>query len=215
MSASPSSVDFHHRGAQFDTSLETMHRAWRGESLTEGEMAVTPEPASEARVPILIGGSSEATLRRVTEWGAGWTVGGSAPEMAAPFADRVRTAWKDSGRTGEPRMAALAYFSLGDDAVEESKSNLKHYYGFLGEYADMIADGALRSAQAVRDAVQAFGDIGITELYFDPSTSSIDQVDRLADVVLWRAPQDPKTVEVNPERSRTTEPGRRCLLPLS
>ena len=47
----------------------------------------------------------------------------------------------------------------------------------------MIADGALRSGQAVRDAVKAFGDIGITR-FFDPSTSSIDQVDRLADLVL-------------------------------
>ena len=57
-------------------------------------MAATPEPVTDARVPILIGGSSEATLRRLAEWGAGRTVGGSTPEMAAPFADRVRAAWK-------------------------------------------------------------------------------------------------------------------------
>jgi hypothetical protein len=32
--------------------------------------------------------------------------------------------------------------------------------------------------------VQAFEDIGITELYFDPTTASLEQVDRLADLLL-------------------------------
>jgi len=46
-----------------------------------------------------------------------------------------------------------------------------------------IADGALRSEEAVAGAVKAFADAGVTELSFDPTVSSLDQVDRLADVV--------------------------------
>ena len=49
---------------------------------------------------------------------------------------------------------------------------------------DMIADGALRSEASIRDAVRAFEDIGVTELYFDPTKASLDQIDRLADLVL-------------------------------
>jgi hypothetical protein len=48
----------------------------------------------------------------------------------------------------------------------------------------MIAGGALRSESAIRDVVRGFEDAGITELYLDPTTTSLDQIDRLADVVL-------------------------------
>ena len=87
-------------------------------------------------------------------------------------------------RAGEPRLAALAYFSLGDDAEQDSRAYLRAYYGFLGPYADGVAEGALRSAEAIRGAVKAFEDAGITELTFDPTTTSLEQIDRLADVVL-------------------------------
>jgi hypothetical protein len=32
--------------------------------------------------------------------------------------------------------------------------------------------------------VRKFEDIGVTELYFDPTAASVEQVDRLADIVL-------------------------------
>jgi alkanesulfonate monooxygenase SsuD/methylene tetrahydromethanopterin reductase-like flavin-dependent oxidoreductase (luciferase family) len=176
--------DFHTRGREFDAQLETLHRAWRGEPVGGGDRAVCPTPTQESRVPVLIGGATEHTLRRVAAWGAGWTVGGGGAGMAAPFVSKVRTAWTEAGRDGEPRLAALSYFSLGDDAAEASRAYLLDYYGFAGEWAGRIAESALRSEPAVRDAVQAFADLGITELYFDPTTASIDQVDRLADVVL-------------------------------
>ena len=81
-------------------------------------------------------------------------------------------------------MAALAYFSLGDDAEQDSRTYLREYDAFLGPYADRIADGALRSEDVIRGAVEAFEDAGITELTFDPTTTSLEQIDRLADVVL-------------------------------
>ena len=176
-------VDFHKRGEVFDALLETVHKAWAGEPLL-GDLAATAGAFAEGRVPILIGGTSEATLRRVTRWGAGWTAGGAAAARAAEFAEKVRATWKDAGRTGDPRLSGLQYFSLGDDVESDSRANLRHYYAFTGSYADMIADGALRSPEAIRTAVQAFADAGFTELYLDPTSSSIDQVDRLADAVL-------------------------------
>jgi hypothetical protein len=97
---------------------------------------------------------------------------------------RIRQAWREAGRDGEPRLAALAYFSLGEDQTEASRRYLRDYYGFVGEWADRVVEGALRSEDAVRGAVAAFEDAGITELTFDPTTTSLDQVDRLADLVL-------------------------------
>ena len=109
--------------------------------------------------------------------------GGTAP-MAGPMIERVRARWKEAGREGEPRLAALSYFSLGADAEEDSRAYLRDYYSNLGDYAKQIADSATRSESDLRNLVRAFEHIGITELYLDPTTSSLDQVDRLADVVL-------------------------------
>ena len=132
----------------------------------------------------MVGGTSDAAIRRLTTYGAGWTMGGGPPEMAAGLVPKVGTAWREAGRAGEPRLAALAYFSLGDDAEQDSRTYLREYYAFLGPYSDRIADGALRSEDAIRGAVEAFEDAGITELTFDPTTTSLEQIDRLADVVL-------------------------------
>lgn len=174
--------DFHTRGRAFDAALDLMHRAWRGEPVAGSDVPICPKPVA-GRVPVLIGGTSDKAIRRVVQWGAGWTAGGGGPDMAGQFFGRVRDAWREAGREGEPRLAALAYFSLGDDVGDESRRYLREYYAFLGPYADRVAESALRSPAAIRDAVSAFADIGCTELYFDATSASADQVDRLADVV--------------------------------
>jgi alkanesulfonate monooxygenase SsuD/methylene tetrahydromethanopterin reductase-like flavin-dependent oxidoreductase (luciferase family) len=176
--------DFRTRGRVFDEMLATLHRAWRGEPVAGGDIAVGPTPVHDQRVPILIGGTGDHAIRRTLEWGVGWTSGGAPPEQAAPFAARLRDAWHEAGRPGEPRIAALNYFSLGSEVADASRQYLRHYYGgFLGDYADMIAEGALRSEAAIRDTLRAFEKAGFTEVYLDPTVASLDQIDRLADVV--------------------------------
>jgi alkanesulfonate monooxygenase SsuD/methylene tetrahydromethanopterin reductase-like flavin-dependent oxidoreductase (luciferase family) len=175
--------DFHTRGRDFDAALDVMHRVWRGEPVA-GDEPIGPTPVNDDRVPILIGGSSDQALRRVVEWGVGWTSGGAGADAVGPLGERVRGAWAEAGRSGEPRLAALNYFSLGDEVADGSRAYLRRYYGFVGAFADQIAEGALRSPAAIRDRVRAFEDAGITELYLDPTTAALDQVDRLADVVL-------------------------------
>jgi alkanesulfonate monooxygenase SsuD/methylene tetrahydromethanopterin reductase-like flavin-dependent oxidoreductase (luciferase family) len=173
--------DFDTRGREFDASVDLLHRIWRGEGVAGSDVAVSPTPVHDGRVPMLFGGTGEYTLRRVRRYGDGWTSGGVPAAYAAPFAERVRIAWRDAGRAGEPRLAGLNYFSLGDD--DSSRRYLHHYYHWLGDYAEPIAEGALRTPQAVRDSIKAFEDNGFTELYLDPTVASLDQLDRLADVV--------------------------------
>ena len=161
-----------------------MHRAWRGEPLEGTDKPVCPKPVRDGRIPILFGGNSDSTLRRMVQWGDGWTAGGGGPEMVAPFVEKVRAEWSAAGRSGEPRLTALVYFALGADAESDSYFYLRDYYGFLGEWGEGIAAGALRSEEAIRDTVRAFSDAGFTDLFLDPTTSALNQVDRLADVVL-------------------------------
>lgn len=127
-----------------------MHRLWRGEPVGDGDKKATPTPVNDDRVPILIGGAGDQLIRRAVEWGAGWTMAGSTPDTAAEGADRVRTAWREAGRSGEPRVAALGYFSLGAKAQTGSREYLLDDNGWLGDYASAIADGALPTEDAGR-----------------------------------------------------------------
>jgi len=176
--------DFHRRGRDFDNGLEVMHKVWRGEALAPSSSPASPTPTRDQRIPILFGGTSQKTVERVIKWGAGWTAGGARPAQAAPFADGIRSAWTAAGRTGEPRLSALTYFSLGGDADEASRKYLRDYYRFTGDFATQIAESAIRSVPQLRDATKAFEDAGFTELYFDPTVASLTQVDRLAEAVL-------------------------------
>jgi alkanesulfonate monooxygenase SsuD/methylene tetrahydromethanopterin reductase-like flavin-dependent oxidoreductase (luciferase family) len=172
------------RGRAFDEALKLMHQAWSGEPVAGAQHPICPTPVRGDRVPILIGGMTDAAMKRAATWGQGWTSGGLDPGSASPFADRVRAAWKEAGRVDEPRLVALAYYSLGDEeTTEASYRYLRDYYAFLGEYAEAIAGSAHRSVDALQDTVRAFTDIGFTGVNFFPTVNRLDQLDRLADAV--------------------------------
>jgi alkanesulfonate monooxygenase SsuD/methylene tetrahydromethanopterin reductase-like flavin-dependent oxidoreductase (luciferase family) len=175
--------DFATRGRLFDQQLADLRRAFAGEPLLAGSAPVVPD-AVIGGVPILVGGSSDAAIRRTVEFGVGWTAGGVPPQMVAPFVQRVRAAWRDAGREGAPRIVALNYFGLGD-TEEESRGYLLDYYGILGpETAEMIAGGAHRSPEAIREVIAAFEEAGVTELVLDPTVGDPAQVDLLAEAAL-------------------------------
>jgi len=172
--------DFRTRGRDFDKQLADLKRAWQGEPLLDGTLPAAPDPGRSG-VPLIIGGTSDATIRRVIEHGIGWTAGGMPPD-ALPF-EKVRSAWRDADREGEPRLVGLVYFSLGD-VESESRGYLLDYYSYKGqEMAEMIAGSALRSPEAIRGAVKAYEEAGLDELILDPTVSDPGQVDLLADVV--------------------------------
>jgi alkanesulfonate monooxygenase SsuD/methylene tetrahydromethanopterin reductase-like flavin-dependent oxidoreductase (luciferase family) len=165
----------------FDQQLADLQRAFAGEPLVEGGPPVVPAPVT---VPTLIGGASDAAIRRTVQYGIGWTAGGAPPQMVGPFVERVRAAWRDAGREGSPRIVALNYFGLGD-TEEQSHANLFDYYRILGpETAEMIASGAHRSPGAIRDVISAFEEVGVDELILDPTVGDPAQVDLLAEAAL-------------------------------
>jgi alkanesulfonate monooxygenase SsuD/methylene tetrahydromethanopterin reductase-like flavin-dependent oxidoreductase (luciferase family) len=176
--------DFHQRGRDFDEQLAGLRRAWAGEALLEGTKPPAPDPGHPGEVPLLIGGMTDATLRRVVEFGVGWTAGGAPPEMTAAFIERVRAAWQDAGREGTPRIVALAYFALGD-VEQATRAYILDYYEAAGtEMAEMIAGGVLSSPEAIRGAIDAFAGIGVDEFILGPTVSDPGQVDLLAEVAL-------------------------------
>ena len=103
-------------------------------------------------------------------------MGGGGPEAFTAGADRARRAWREAGRAGEPRLAALSYVSLGDDAEAHAHAYLTGYYSFIGDFAERIAAGALTSPQKVADTVAAFTEAGCDELILFPCHPDLAQV---------------------------------------
>jgi alkanesulfonate monooxygenase SsuD/methylene tetrahydromethanopterin reductase-like flavin-dependent oxidoreductase (luciferase family) len=170
------------RGRLMDETLELLHQAWAGDPVGGGDLPVSP-PVPGHRVPILIGGNGPAAVRRTVRWGDGWTAGGAPVQQAAEIADTVRAAWRDGGREGEPRLAALVYYGFGDEAVLEQ--SLRTYYAWLGDdTAGYIVGNAIRTPAEASERVRQFADAGFTDVVLDAAVPRLDQIDRLADAVL-------------------------------
>jgi alkanesulfonate monooxygenase SsuD/methylene tetrahydromethanopterin reductase-like flavin-dependent oxidoreductase (luciferase family) len=179
-----SGVPLEGRGPSFDEALAVMRRVWAGEAL-DGAGPVGPPTPSDGGPELLVGGGVDATVRRVAEYGDGWTQGGNTPENLAEMRERVLDAWAQADRDGTPRIVALCYFALGEDAREKADEDLLHYYAWLGDdVARMIAQSAVVDAEMARQYRDAFEQAGADELVYFPTDTDTGQVDLLADAVL-------------------------------
>lgn len=172
------------RGRRFDAMLETLRAAWAGQPIAGSSEPIGPSPVSADGIPLLIGGGVERTIERVVAWGAGWTAPGRmSPDQVRPFAEQVRAAWREAGRDGAPRITALTYYALGDEAHDDSVAYLRDYYAYAGDAAHQVTLGIPRGADAIRDAVATYEQAGVDELILDPTVAELSQIDRLAAIL--------------------------------
>jgi len=178
-----SGVSTHGRGRRLEEQLGMMKRVWSGEEFGYAG-AIGPEPVRRGGPELILGGSAEASFRRVALLGDGWIMGGGTPDMFAQAAAGVDKAWQQAGRPGKPRKLSLAYFALGSNARNQADNYLLQYYNWLGDVARQIAAGAAVSAEMVKDYAAAFASVGCDELIFVPTTAAPDQIGLLAEAVL-------------------------------
>lgn len=165
------------RGKRFEEMLEEIERIWRGDGVGIGP-EVDPPP------PILIGGGADAVFERVARYGAGWIAGGGPPDALREGREKTLAAWKEAGRDGEPRIAGLFYFALGDGAEQAADEYLHDYYGFLGEYADQVASSAATDEETIRQYLEGYEAAGCDEVILYPCDPDPVQVDLLAEIAL-------------------------------
>jgi alkanesulfonate monooxygenase SsuD/methylene tetrahydromethanopterin reductase-like flavin-dependent oxidoreductase (luciferase family) len=177
-----SGVSTQGRGRRLEEQIAMMKRVWSGEEFGYTG-AIGPEPARRGGPEIILGGATAATFDRVARIADGWIMGGGTPDMFAQAAAGVDQAWQDAGRAGRPRKLTLAYFGLGPEARSQAEGYLLHYYGWLGEIANMIAGGAAVSPEMVKSYVAAFEASGCDEIIFVPTASRLDQISLLAEAI--------------------------------
>lgn len=114
---------FHRRGAYLDETIRLWRHLWSGSTepfvgrfhnITD--FAFGPLPVQRDHVPILIGGASEAALRRAGSLGDGYHATRATPEILAARIPLIRAAAEAAGRPMPQLSGRIAVSSLGADA---------------------------------------------------------------------------------------------------
>ncbi len=175
--------DFHARGREWDAALEVMDLVWRGGAPAGTTRTSAPVVGGGGRPRLLFGGTSDASIRRTVRWGSGWTASSSAGDALPALVERVRTAWREAGRDGQPWISVLTYFAAGDGPDDPRAADfVVDYYG--PQRGPALAAGLPRTADALRAMVRRYGNLGVDEVVVFPTLPEPDQGDRLADAVL-------------------------------
>lgn len=174
---------FAQRGRKFEQQLATLKRAWSGEPMGDGLNPLGPKPIRPGGPQLLIGARTPNAIARAGKWADGFISGGGPPQEAREAFDLVEATWRDEGRSGKPRFVAGAYFAIGDGQPEQGAAWIRDYYGFAPPMAEGIVKGVLTSEQAIRDAMQAFADIGVDLFNLSPTTAAVEQLEVVAGLV--------------------------------
>jgi alkanesulfonate monooxygenase SsuD/methylene tetrahydromethanopterin reductase-like flavin-dependent oxidoreductase (luciferase family) len=170
-----SGIDSRGRGRRFGEQLEAIRDIWEGGKIGPTRQAPGPR--------VLVGGSSGEALARMARYADGYMHGGGPPRAFAGAAAKAVAAWSDLGRPGRPILWGMGYFALGDGTADAGADYLRHYYAFTGPFAEKIAAGNLTSPGAIADFIRGYEDAGCDELVLFPTASSVEQIERLAEVI--------------------------------
>ena len=134
-------VPFERRGQRAAEYVAAMRAVWRddvasfeGEFVSFDSVRVNPKPPRDRRIPVVLGGNSDAALRRVVAWGDGWygfNLAGveAVAERLAALGELCREAGRDIGELdvavalegGEPSDApALAQLGVDELVLVEA-----------------------------------------------------------------------------------------------
>lgn len=169
--------------------VATMRQVWAGERITDSVLPVGPRPAQDGGPRLLVGTIGPRTLRHAAGWADG--LAGITLDLDTAKQDELfevgRSAWAAAGKP-EPHLATSFWFALGEpeDARHQIHQHLRHYMNWIrSEFVDAMAPttGWAGSEDQLAETLRAFAAIGTTEVHLIPTSSDLDQVHRVADVV--------------------------------
>jgi len=193
------------RGRRADEALEIMARLWRGEQVSfEGQhfqydkVSISPLPKQQP-LPLWIGGSAKAAIRRTARIGTGWQAAFQNPEEAGQIVAAIKQALVEEGRSFDVEHygTGINYrYGDWDDAPVVSAAKRFERVSNGKQARDAFAVGG--TAQIV-ERIREFVDNGIIKFVLRPISKGDDdtmaQTRRLIDEVL------PEVTRINEERA--------------
>jgi probable F420-dependent oxidoreductase len=151
-------VPFERRAARTAEYVAAMRTLWRddvasfdGEFVSFDSVRVNPKPVTDSRIPIALGGNSDAALRRAVAWGDGWY--GFNLDGVHEVAERIDFLHRLCADSGRDRAGLRLAVALRDPSVDDVAPLAE-----LGIDELVIVEGPPEDAGAAADWVSALAD---------------------------------------------------------
>jgi alkanesulfonate monooxygenase SsuD/methylene tetrahydromethanopterin reductase-like flavin-dependent oxidoreductase (luciferase family) len=169
--------------------VAVMKRVWAGEKVTDSVIPVGPPPVQKPGPQLLVGTMGPKTVRSAASWAdglAGTTLDLDTAKQNELY-DVARSAWAQAGKP-KPLLATSFWFALGDgeEARAQVHRHLRRYMNWIpAEYVDAMAPttGWAGDENELLAVLAKFAEIGTDEVHLIPTSSEVEQVRRVADVV--------------------------------
>ena len=188
-------LDAKTRGRKTDEALEIIARLWAGEKLTfEGRhfrltgARIAPLPV-QAQLPMWIGGSSEAAVRRTARYGTGWQAGSEMPEDVGRTIAAIQAAAAELGRSiDEDHYGAAFGYRFGSRDEPGVAKLMARYQARTGRDASL--QFVFGDAEAIIERIARYVDQGASKFILRPVADGDEdmyaQTRQLAEEVLPR-----------------------------
>jgi probable F420-dependent oxidoreductase len=186
-------LDTKTRGRKTDEGLEVIRRLWSEDKVDfEGVhyhlsgAQCFPKPV-QPDLPMWIGGSSEAAIRRTAKYGTGWQAGPETPEQAKQVVAAIQQAAAEEGRSiDDDHFGAGIPFRFGRADEPGLQPLFDAYRKRTGR--DPLDYFAIGDAGAITDKIGEFVAAGVSKFILRPAAKGDDdimaQTRRLIDEVL-------------------------------
>jgi probable F420-dependent oxidoreductase len=186
-------LDVRSRGKRMDECLEIVSRLWREEAVDFDGVhfrlkgaSIAPKPV-QAELPMWIGGSSDAAIRRTGRYGTGWQAGLDGVDAIARVIPAIKAAAAAAGRSiDEDHYGAGIAFHFGsadEPAVAQAKAQVIRRAG-----RDIPSYFAIGDAAAILSRIAELVEAGVSKFVLRPLLPGeeivLDQTRRLIEEVL-------------------------------
>ena len=182
------------RGPRSDEMLDIMVKLWSEEHVNyDGkyyqyhDVTISPKP-TQSPLPLWIGGSSDAAIRRTARIGTGWLAGLQTPRQVAPVVAAIRKASEHAGRPLDPDHYGAGFpfrFGSPDEPIVERTATAMSRIGEGLDPAEYLAVG---DAETIVRRAQEYVNAGISKFVLRPIVTSdqewLSQTRQLIDEVL-------------------------------
>src|SRR5579863_7117954 len=162
------------RGRKTDEGLEVIRRLWSQDKVDFDGVhyhlsgaSLSPKPV-QPDLPMWIGGSSEAAIRRTARIGTGWQAGPETPAQAATLVTAIKAVAAEAGRTiDDDHFGAGIPYRFGSPDDPALKPLFEAYRKRTGrDPQDYFAIG---DAQAIVAKIAQYVEAGVSKFILRPS----------------------------------------------
>ncbi len=198
-------IDTRTRGRKTDECLEIIRRLWREESVDFNGafyklkgVTIAPKPV-QPELPMWIGGSTDAAIRRTARIGTGWQAGGDPPAEAGCVVAAIKAAASEAGRSiDEDHYGAGFAFHFGSLNAPAVGRAIDAYAKRTGR--DATHAFAVGDVDTILARVAEYVDAGVSKFILRPLGGDDDAI--LAQTRLLIEQVLPRAVARWPRRSK-------------